>query len=154
MRPLRPLGLPLLIGYSLVNLLKADSGQRSTQRVRSTILLLQLLDIVAGLFDADGLEDRIKLCFVLGKRPGDLCEADAEPVAALVADNARLQEQAAKLDISKKLLDLIPHILDQGDTGDLPTDLAYRSHEVGSVPYAGRPPFRLLIYRNRLYCSH
>lgn len=62
------------------------------------------------------------------------CGAHAEHAGALMADNARLQEQAAKLGIPKKLLDLLPHILDQGDAGDLSSDLAYRGYEVGVVP--------------------
>ena len=52
---------------SLTNLIKADKGTKTSDRVRTTILKHQLLEATNRLFQTEGLEERVKLCFVLGK---------------------------------------------------------------------------------------
>jgi hypothetical protein len=51
---------------SLTNIIKADKGSRTSERVRSTVLNLQLLDVVVKLLRSEATEERVKLCFVLG----------------------------------------------------------------------------------------
>lgn len=51
---------------SLTNIIKADKGLRTYERVRSTVMNLQLLDVIVKLLRSEGLEERVKLCFMLG----------------------------------------------------------------------------------------
>ncbi len=52
---------------SLANIVKADKG-RPSDRVRSTVLNLQLLEVIVKLLGGEGAEERVRLCFILGKR--------------------------------------------------------------------------------------
>jgi hypothetical protein len=55
-----------LAEISLTNVIKADKGSQTSERVRSTVMNLQLLENVVKLLVGEALEEKVKLCFVLG----------------------------------------------------------------------------------------
>ena len=52
---------------SLTNIIKADKGTQTQERLQSAAWSVKLLDVVAELLETEGPEERVKLCFVLGK---------------------------------------------------------------------------------------
>jgi hypothetical protein len=52
---------------SLTNIIKAEKGQQTSERIKSAVLSMRLLDEIAALLASEGLEERVKLCFVLGE---------------------------------------------------------------------------------------
>ena len=48
-------------------MLKADKSPRTSDRIRSRVIKMQLLDIIYKLLETETYEERIKLCFVLGE---------------------------------------------------------------------------------------
>lgn len=111
---------------SLTNVIKADKGSRAYERVRSTVMNLQLLDVIVKLLRREGLEERVKLCFVLGEKSP--CP-ELTP-AALVSDDPHLQKTAAEQNCPAHLVSMMVEIDRDEEKGELGSDLASRSREV------------------------
>ncbi|RSH90252.1 hypothetical protein EHS25_001586 [Saitozyma podzolica] len=113
----------------LTNIIKADKGSRTSERVRSTVLNLQLLDVVVKLLRSEATEERVKLCFVL---------------AALVSDDAHLQKSAAEQGCPALLVEMLRSLDEEEEKGEIGTDLASRSREailiaLASLAFAHEP---------------
>lgn len=48
-------------------MIKADAPHNTLRQVRWAILGTELLGVMGKLLKTEGLEDRVKLCFILGK---------------------------------------------------------------------------------------
>ncbi|ORX34369.1 armadillo-type protein [Kockovaella imperatae] len=105
----------------LTNLVKAEKGSRSVERIRSAVMTLQILVGVVGLLRSEGLEEKVKLCFIL---------------AALVSDDARLQKSAADQGCSTLIMEFYFDV-DKGlERGDFGIDVASRGKEAALLALA------------------
>ena len=59
----------------MTNIIKADKGHQTPERIKSAVLSMRLLDEIAALLASEGLEERVKLCFVLGAQRFDVVNA-------------------------------------------------------------------------------
>ncbi|WRT65023.1 uncharacterized protein IL334_001964 [Kwoniella shivajii] len=118
----------------LTNIIKADKGSRTSDRIRSTVINYQLLDEIIKLLQTEGIEERIKLCFIL---------------AALVSDDAALQKVAADKDCPTRLINIFISINQDEEKGTLSNDLASKSKEATLLALASlamqHEPTRSLI---------
>ncbi|WWD00304.1 hypothetical protein V866_007215 [Kwoniella sp. B9012] len=118
----------------LTNVIKADKGIRPTDRLRSTAINYQLLDEIIKLLQSEGMEERIKLCFIL---------------AALVSDDAALQKAASEKDCPSRLIGILISAFQEEEKGEIGSDLASRSKEATFLALASlamqHDPTRTLI---------
>nr|XP_018265756.1 uncharacterized protein I303_02129 [Kwoniella dejecticola CBS 10117]OBR87914.1 hypothetical protein I303_02129 [Kwoniella dejecticola CBS 10117] len=98
----------------LTNIIKADRGTRTSDRIRSTVINYQLLEEIVKLLQSEGPEERVKLCFIL---------------AALVSDDAALQKAAAEKDCPDRLIGILISVNQDAEKGEFNDDLASRSRE-------------------------
>lgn len=97
---------------------------------------MRLLDEIAALLESEGLEERVKLCFVLGAFLISRSQTKTElTAAALVSDHGDLQKCAHDKRISHQLVKMVQDLDDEDTVGDIGTDLASRSKEVLSIQY-------------------
>ncbi|KAK4689772.1 armadillo repeat-containing protein 8, partial [Tremellales sp. Uapishka_1] len=129
-----PTNVRIASASCLTNILKSDKSHRTTERVRSTIMNLQLLDVIVKLLKGDGDEERIKLCFIL---------------AALVSDDTHLQKSAAEQGCPAQIINLISEVDRENDDGDIGPDVASRSKEATLLALASlsfqHEPTRALV---------
>ncbi|ORY26906.1 armadillo-type protein, partial [Naematelia encephala] len=114
MLSISPAGIPIGAASCLTNIMRADKGSKTHDRVRSTVINLQLLMVIAKLLRSEGPEDRVKLCFVL---------------AALVSDDEHLQKTAAQQGCPGQLIALMQNLDREEESGAIGSDLASRSRE-------------------------
>lgn len=62
-----PTGARIAVAGCLTNIFKADNPQHSRDRVSLNLTNLNLLHAIAKLLRAEAIEERVKLCFVLGE---------------------------------------------------------------------------------------
>ncbi|WVR04430.1 hypothetical protein IAU60_001433 [Kwoniella sp. DSM 27419] len=105
----------------LTNILKADKGLRTLDRVRSTVINLQLLEEVTKLLSTDNPEERVRLCFIL---------------AALVSDDATLQKSADDRGCTERVMVMLLTINQDQEDGEVNDDLASRSREAALLALA------------------
>ena len=116
----------------LTNIVKADKGSKTAERVRSTVMNLQILVGIISLLRSEGMEEKVKLCFILGKliSPYAAHRAYKSVTAALVSDDGNLQKSAADQGCPALAMQLF-FAVDKGlDRGDFGMDVASRSKEV------------------------
>ncbi|WWD22052.1 hypothetical protein CI109_106540 [Kwoniella shandongensis] len=109
-----PTGVRIAAASCLTNIVKAHKSSRPSDRVRSVIINFQLIDEIVRLLKTEGLEERVKLCFIL---------------AALVSDDAPLQQMAADKGCPAQLINILLSINEEEGKGELGNDLASRSRE-------------------------
>lgn len=62
-----PTGARIAVAGCLTNIFKADNRQHARDRVGLNLTNLNLLSVIAKLLRAEAIEERVKLCFVLGE---------------------------------------------------------------------------------------
>ncbi|WVF70073.1 hypothetical protein IAT40_004860 [Kwoniella sp. CBS 6097] len=109
-----PINVRIAAASCLTNILKADKSTRPTERIGLTVISLKLLEEVIKLLQTEGLEERVRLCFIL---------------ASLVADDATLQKSAAERCCPTLIVGMLHQINQDESKGELGNDLASRSRE-------------------------
>ncbi|WVW78739.1 hypothetical protein I302_100699 [Kwoniella bestiolae CBS 10118] len=118
----------------LTNIIKADKGMRTIDRSKLTAINYRLLEEIVTLLQSEGMEERIKLCFIL---------------AALVSDDAALQKSAYERDCPARLISILISVVQDEEKGEMGNDLASRGKEATLLALASlamqHEPTRSLI---------
>ncbi|OCF37579.1 hypothetical protein I316_00705 [Kwoniella heveanensis BCC8398] len=116
-----PITVRIAAASCLTNILKADKSSKPTERIGLTVISLKLLEEVIKLLQTESLEERMRLCFIL---------------AALVADDAALQKNAAERCCPTLIVGMLHSINQDEAKGELGNDLASRSREATMLALA------------------
>ncbi|WWC67683.1 uncharacterized protein I206_101595 [Kwoniella pini CBS 10737] len=116
-----PTNVRIAAASCLTNIIKADKGIRTSDRIRSTVINYQLLEEIVKLLQSEGPEERIKLCFIL---------------AALVSDDAALQKAAADKECPARLISILISVNQDEEKGEIGNDLASRIREAALLALA------------------